>query len=612
MIPPSMRCGRRSRPVSWLPSSARCSSPSNSMRRSGCYQPLAPPSSGATDEGVVAAHLPGVCPLAAPGGSGRRRDRLPPGGRRQRPPGRPNGHVRRAHGRPGGAAPAASRAQPGRGAGPAGQRDGAASLRCGHLRRRLGRQPQQRPRPARPACHPGHPVRPQPAARPARLPDTLPAPGDGGGRRHGRRPLPHPRRPAGVRECRAGARGAGEPRRPRGPPRDAGDQLRLSDRAGGRSGTGRCRQGRLPLGGHHDPRLDPGRRRPLPRAPQLHGGIRARDLLGCGPRRAQLAPPHRGGQVPPATLMRVAFVCTQDRGGPVDLTVALARELAGRPGGPEVAVAGPRPVTSAGTVATYHGVPDGAAGCWVREGPLAGRRSAPGAAAVLTADALVARLTTATVTPSWAMASFLRQRLHVPSAKLYVIANGVALPPPRPPEGPVRTFVSVGTFAPAKAVSTLVDAFAAVARDRPGLRLLLVGDGEERHSCARRAAALGIDHLVEFTGYRVDVPDQLARADAFVLPSVNENLPLALIEAMGAGLACVASRVGGVAELLGGTGVLVRPGDPAALAAAMAALADEPALAPALGRAAAGAARRRFSIGACADAHLALWSRLVG
>jgi glycosyltransferase involved in cell wall biosynthesis len=365
--------------------------------------------------------------------------------------------------------------------------------------------------------------------------------------------------------------------------------------------------------------------------------------------------------------MRVTFVCTQDRGGPVDLTVALARELAGRPGGPEVAVVGPPPVTSAGelggllrpvevrsktdlrggrdlrraleaigpdlvhaqdrraalasatlargsapVLATYHGVPDGAAGSWVREGPLAGRPPAPGAAAVLVADALVARLTAATVTPSQAMAGFLRRRLRVPPARLHVIANGVALPPARPPEGPARTFVSVGAFAPTKAVGVLVEAFALVARTRPGLRLLLVGDGDERQRCACRVDALGIDHLVEFTGYRTDVPDQLARADAFVLPSVNENLPLALIEAMGAGLACVASRIGGVAELLGdGAGLLVRPGDPEALAAEMAALADDPVLAPSLGRAAAGAARRRFSIGACADAHLALWSRLL-
>ncbi|HEV8650815.1 MAG TPA: glycosyltransferase family 4 protein [Actinomycetes bacterium] len=363
--------------------------------------------------------------------------------------------------------------------------------------------------------------------------------------------------------------------------------------------------------------------------------------------------------------MRVAFVLTQDRGGPVDLTVALARELAGRPGGPAVMIAGPEPLTSAGDVAgllrpvrvrsktdvrggrqlgrvlrrwapdvvhaqdrraalaattvaragapvaaTYHGVPDGAAGLWVEEGPLAGRRPTAGSAAVLAADALVARRVAVTLAPSAAMAGFLRRRLRVPAAKLRVVPNGVALPAPRPPAGPARTFVSVGTFAPSKSVATLVDAFADVARTRPHLRLLLVGDGDERIACERRAAALGVGAVVEFTGYRTDVPTQLARAEAFVLPSVNENLPLALMEAMGAGLACVASRVGAVPELLAdGTGLLVPPDDVAALAAAMASLADDPGLAHTLGKAAAAAARR-FSVAACADAHQALWRAL--
>jgi glycosyltransferase involved in cell wall biosynthesis len=365
--------------------------------------------------------------------------------------------------------------------------------------------------------------------------------------------------------------------------------------------------------------------------------------------------------------MRVAFVCTQDRGGPVDLTVGLARELAGRAGGPEVAIAGPPPLTSAGdvtglirpvhvrsktdarggrelrrvlaafdpdlvhaqdkraalaattvargaapVVATYHGVLDGAAGWWVRKGPLAGRRPTAGAAAVLAADALVARLTAATVAPSNAMAEFLRQRLRVPAGKLHTIANGVRLPPVNLPTGPARTFISVSTFAPAKATGVVVEAFAAVARSRPGLRLVLVGDGLERAGCERRATALGIDHLVEFTGYRTDVPQLLAKTDCFVLASVNENLPLALMEAMGAGLACVASQVGGVAELLDrGVGLLVEPGDPHTMARAMAALADQPQLARGLGSAAARTARRRCSIGTCADAHLALWSRLL-
>jgi glycosyltransferase involved in cell wall biosynthesis len=363
--------------------------------------------------------------------------------------------------------------------------------------------------------------------------------------------------------------------------------------------------------------------------------------------------------------MRVAFVLTQDRGGPVDLTVALARELTGRPGGPAVMIAGPEPVASAGEVtellrpvrvrsktdllggrelarilrgwapdvvhaqdrraalatatvgrtwapvaATYHGVPDGAAGLWVEEGPLTGRRPSPGSAAVLAADALVARRVAVTVAPSRAMACFLRRRLRVPAAKLRVIPNGVTLPPPRPPVGRVRTFISVGSFAPAKSVGTLLEAFAAVARNRPDLRLVLVGDGDERPACERLAAALGMGGHVEFTGYRTDVPAQLARAQAFVLPSINENFPLALIEGMGAGLACVGSRVGAVPELLAdGAGLLVPPADVAALTAAMTALADDAGLASRLGRAAAAAAGR-FSVAACADAHQALWQDL--
>jgi glycosyltransferase involved in cell wall biosynthesis len=365
--------------------------------------------------------------------------------------------------------------------------------------------------------------------------------------------------------------------------------------------------------------------------------------------------------------MKVAFVLTQDRGGPVDLTVSLARELAGRPGGPEVVVVGPAPVTSAGAVgpllrpvwvrsktdhrgamalrqvlaaespdlvhaqdrraalmaatiargrapvvATYHGVPDDAAGLWVGHGPLADRPPSPGARAVLAADALVARLISVTVAPSRAMAAFLRRRLGVPASKLRVVPNGVALPPASPPAGAARTFVSVGTFARAKATGVAVDAFARIVKGRGGVRLVLVGDGVERPDCERKAARHGIGHLVEFTGYRTDVPAVLAQADSFVLPSVNENLPLALIEAMGAGLACVASNIGGVPELLDdGGGLLVPPGDSEALARAMALLADDEALAPALGRAAAETARRRFSVVACADEHQRLWSTLV-
>jgi glycosyltransferase involved in cell wall biosynthesis len=263
-------------------------------------------------------------------------------------------------------------------------------------------------------------------------------------------------------------------------------------------------------------------------------------------------------------------------------------------------------------VSTYHGVPDDAARLWVGQGPLVARPVSPRARAMLAADALVARLTSITVAPSRAMAAFLHRRLRLPASKLRVVPNGVALPPVRPLNGSARTFISVGAFAPAKATGVVVDAFVRIVRGRGGLRLVLVGDGDERLECQRQVARYGIDPLVEFTGYRTDVPALLARADSFVLPSVNENCPLALIEAMGAGLACVGSGVGGVPELLGdGSGLLVAPGDPEALAGAMAMLADDEALAPALGRAAAATARRHFSVSACADAHQRLWSTLL-
>lgn len=339
------------------------------------------------------------------------------------------------------------------------------------------------------------------------------------------------------------------------------------------------------------------------------------------------------------------------------LTVALARELAGRRGGPDVTVVGPAPPSSAGgaqparrevavlskadvagmlrlrhtlaeldpdvvhaqdrrailatttfaslpkvpVAATYHGLPG--------EGPATGPlyRST-----VLAADAAVARLVAVNVAPSSYAAAVLCRRLKVPADRVSVIPNGVAPLPSSPASRTVRTFASVSTFSPAKAVPVLIEAFARVAARRPSLRLLLVGDGVERPLCQRLVAEAGLVDRVRFTGYCADVAGPLSQADAFVLSSVEENLPLALLEAMSAGLACVCSDVGGVGEALAdGAGLLVPPGDVTALAQAMTRLADEPELALHLGRAAADHARRRFSVTRCADEHLDLWTGLL-
>ena len=366
--------------------------------------------------------------------------------------------------------------------------------------------------------------------------------------------------------------------------------------------------------------------------------------------------------------MKVVFLLTQDRGGPADLTTSLAVELGERANGPDVIILGPASFGDPGLprilplpvqvrsktdvrgysavsklltelspdiihaqdrraglvsalvagrrtpiVLTFHGVPDSAAGRWVQAGPLYGRRPGLAGGSRLVADALVSRAVTCTVAPSAAMAGFLHHELHVPARRLRVLYNGVAIPARRHPTAAVRTFVTVSSFAPCKATLVLVKAFMAVASSRPALRLLMVGDGAERRLCEELVRRSGRDHQVEFVGYRTDVAAQLERADAFVLPSVNENLPLALLQAMAAGMACIATPIGGIPEMLtGNCGLLVSPGDAHSLSAAMVRLIDEPYLAANLGAAARSRVAESFSLSRCADDHMRLWSDILG
>lgn len=364
--------------------------------------------------------------------------------------------------------------------------------------------------------------------------------------------------------------------------------------------------------------------------------------------------------------MKAVFLLTQDRGGPVDLTVSLARELSARTDGPQVRIVGPASMSDvirpegllepvhvrsktdlagyravaallarldpdivhaqdrrAGLVSslvarrkapillTFHGVPDNAAGQWVQAGPLRGRRPGVSGGSRLLADALVARQIGCTVAPSQAMAAFLHRELRVPRDRIAVVPNGVAVPPRRRPVAGIRTFITVGSFAPCKATPILVQAFLSVSASRPGLRLRMVGDGADRRYCEELARQAGTGN-VEFTGFRTDVDAQLEQADVFVLPSLNENLPLALLQAMAMGLPCIAAGVGGIPEVLtADCGLVVAPGDAGSLSAAMTRVIDEPGLAAALGSAARRRVAERFSLSRCADGYLALWTGIV-
>jgi glycosyltransferase involved in cell wall biosynthesis len=161
---------------------------------------------------------------------------------------------------------------------------------------------------------------------------------------------------------------------------------------------------------------------------------------------------------------------------------------------------------------------------------------------------------------------------------------------------------SVGRLVPIKGQRYLIDALARLAPAYPHLHLLLVGDGPCRSELVAQAkchrlkvvespdtgarpgeARMAAIHLL---GLRHDVPRLLTAMDLFVLPSLNEGMGRVLVEAMAMELPCVASRVSGIPDVVddGDTGVLVRPRDPNALAAAVAALLEHPERAREMGR----------------------------
>jgi glycosyltransferase involved in cell wall biosynthesis len=137
----------------------------------------------------------------------------------------------------------------------------------------------------------------------------------------------------------------------------------------------------------------------------------------------------------------------------------------------------------------------------------------------------------------------------------------------------------VGMFAPVKNLDVLLRSFAQVS-DRIGLPLTLAGDGPLRPGLESLAAELGISGLVHFVGAqtREEVAALMGRADALVLPSKSEGWPLVVAEALACGTPVVASRVGGIPEIVGSDagGILVTPGDERALAASLVAIVERP------------------------------------
>lgn len=171
-----------------------------------------------------------------------------------------------------------------------------------------------------------------------------------------------------------------------------------------------------------------------------------------------------------------------------------------------------------------------------------------------------------------------------------------------------------GRLDPIKGLDGLIDAFADVARDDPVSRLVLVGDGPERLGIERQIRERKLDRAVRMLGMRDDVPSLLGSADAFLFPSRTEGFPNALLEAMVAGLPCLASDISGCRALIadGDTGRLLPVDDRRAWRDAMIELRNDAALRRRLGAAAAKSTRHRYSVDVCVERTLTQYAALLG
>ena len=178
---------------------------------------------------------------------------------------------------------------------------------------------------------------------------------------------------------------------------------------------------------------------------------------------------------------------------------------------------------------------------------------------------------------------------RLPRRRVHYIPNGIRLLPPLPlPEragraGEAPVIGTVAALRPEKNLARLLQAFALLPFPA---RLVIVGDGPERAGLEALAAGLGIAGSVHFTGHLAEPQAAYRQFDLFALSSDTEQMPLSVLEAMAAGLAVAATDVGDVASMLAEENrPYVMPRDPAALAAAMAALLADPALRQGIGAA---------------------------
>jgi glycosyltransferase involved in cell wall biosynthesis len=172
---------------------------------------------------------------------------------------------------------------------------------------------------------------------------------------------------------------------------------------------------------------------------------------------------------------------------------------------------------------------------------------------------------------------------------------------------------SVGRLSAEKGIHHLLDALALRAPDHPW-RLVIVGDGPRRDELEHLARRAGLSQRVIFAGFQSDVSPWYAAMDAFVLPSLTEGTPMALLEAMARRIPVVASAVGGVPAIIssGVNGLLVPPADTQALSDAIRMMADSGGLRQALSAAGQATVLERYNVSTWVNRVRAVYQQALG
>jgi len=234
---------------------------------------------------------------------------------------------------------------------------------------------------------------------------------------------------------------------------------------------------------------------------------------------------------------------------------------------------------------------------------------------------VAANLSGAVVAVSESLARHLSRDLWMRASRIRTIPNGV-----RPALGTSSSLrrelaladatplvVAVGNLYPVKGHRFLLEALGLLRTTVPQLHVAIAGRGELEGELRARAEALGVAERFHLLGLRADVGNVLAGGDVVVLPSLSEGVPLALLEAMLAARPIIATAVGEVPTVLdqGRSGVLIPPGDAAALAAALRGLFADPERGRQLSLAAVTRAKQHYTLARMMERYLGLYTKLL-